>query len=304
MSASGIAVSLNPNAPQEQQLQLFYNTKKHNLGVQLRNERSADDERATYAAGDDAQAGIILNPGQVASSSVTGLDIVVGFTKKAAPPTTGDGCHCDPPNQNDVSIISPVYQPLAATQPNNLTIAATSSGSTAWIFFLTGEDKFSTTINEVFLGDDAPGNYSETTRILPGSSLAAYYAGAEDKRYVIYQSDGTKRLWEYSPNPVHVSNEELDNSGDAKPNTSLAVSYSDADRKAYLYYVDNSDQLRVIVKSNGNWGASSAVAHAASPVEPGTQLTVVAAPNGNHIFYVGKGQAAKFQFHHVIDPRR
>jgi hypothetical protein len=137
MSASGIAVSLNPNAPQEQQLQLFYNTKKHNLGVQLRNERNADDEKATYAAGDDAQAGIILNPGQVAASSVTGLDIVVGFTKKAAPPTTGDGCHCDPPNQNDVSIISPVYQPLAATQPNNLTIAATSSGSTAWIFFLT-----------------------------------------------------------------------------------------------------------------------------------------------------------------------
>lgn len=136
MSASGVAATINTHGPEGQQIHLFYNTNTKNLGFQFFDETKHADETEAFAAGTDAQTGFIINPAQVASTNLTGIDLVLGFTNKpqaAAAP----GCKCEDPTQNDVSIISPVYQPLAATDLTNLTIAATSSETTAYVYYLT-----------------------------------------------------------------------------------------------------------------------------------------------------------------------
>ncbi|KAK3944841.1 hypothetical protein QBC46DRAFT_445709 [Diplogelasinospora grovesii] len=302
---SGAAVYLNPTAPAGKQLHLFYNTNKKNLALQLRDETKTADETETFQASQDDQDGIVVNPAQVTTTDLTGVDIVVGFTAKAAPASLSGDCKCEP-TQNDVSIISPIYQPLAATEVGNVTIASTSSPQTAWILYLTGTDPNTTVINERSLGEDSPGSYDNTVKILPGTSLAVYYvpdggSGNDGNRYVIYQANDPHRLHEYSPNTEDVWDKELVNSGDAKSQTPLAVTYVDS--KTYLYYVDTSDQIRVIVKSNDKWGSSSAVASAHSRIDPSSQLTVVPAKNGNHLFYLAKGDAPKYKFQHIVHYR-
>jgi hypothetical protein len=132
MSGSGAAVFHSPSAPPNKQLHLFYNTNKKNLGLQIRDETKTSDETEAYVARDGDQNGIVINPAQISTTNMTGVDIVVGFTAKP-PPAPGTGVA----TQNDVSIISPIYQPIAASELNNLTIATTSSPQTAWVFFLT-----------------------------------------------------------------------------------------------------------------------------------------------------------------------
>ncbi|KAK4136041.1 hypothetical protein BT67DRAFT_230038 [Trichocladium antarcticum] len=293
---SGIAAFHNLAAPSSKQLHLFYNTNKKNLGLQLRDETKTTDESETYIAADSDQNGIIINPAQITTTNLTGIDMVVGFTAKPTP-AAGDR------TQNDVSIISPIYQPLAATELNNLTIASTSSDQTAWVFYLTGTDPNTMTINELSLGQDSPGSYDNTAKILPGTSLASYYVpgsgdGDDGSRYIIYQAHYPKRLHEYSPNTEDVWDKELVNSNDVKELSTLAVAYVDG--KTYLYYVDNSDQIRVLVKSNGTWGSSAAVAGAHARIDPSSQLTVVPASNGNHLFYLAMGETSKYKFQHVL----
>ncbi|KAK4167521.1 hypothetical protein QBC43DRAFT_367570 [Cladorrhinum sp. PSN259] len=302
---SGAAAFINPAAPAGKQVHLFYNTNKKNLGVQLRDETKTADESEVFVASDDAQNGILINPAQITTTDLTGLNIVVGFTAKPAPAsiTTGDA---DTDTQNDVSIISPVYVPLGATEVNNLTIASTSSAQTAWIFYLTGTDPNTTAINERSLGEDSPGSYDNTVKIIPGSSLGAYYVpdeetGNDGNRYIIYQANKPQRLHEYSPNTQDVWDTELVNSNDASAKTTLAVTYYE--KKVYLYYTDNSNQIRVIVKSNGKWGTSGAVASAHSPVDDSSQITVVPAKNGNHLFYIAKGDSPKYKFQHIVHKR-
>jgi hypothetical protein len=72
-----------------------------------------------------------------------------------------------------------------------------------------GTDPNSTSINEVSLGEDSPGSYDNTVKILPGSSLAAYYVPEEDNRYIIYQANFPARLHEYSPNTENVWGESF-----------------------------------------------------------------------------------------------
>ena len=136
MSASGVAAVINPHGPEGQQIHLFYNTNTKNLGFQFFDETKHSDETEAFAAGADAQTGFIINPAQVASTNLTGVDLVLGFTNKPKAAAAPD-CKCEDPTQNDVSIISPVYQPLAATEVENLTIAATSSPTTAYVYYLT-----------------------------------------------------------------------------------------------------------------------------------------------------------------------
>jgi hypothetical protein len=297
MSASGVAATINPNGPEGQQIHLFYNTNTKNLGFQFFDETKHADETEAFAAGADAQTGFIINPAQVASTNLTGIDLVLGFTNKPKP-AAAPGCKCDDPTQNDVSIISPVYQPLAATDLANLTIAATSSDTTAYVYYLTGTDYKSTTINELTVGDDSPGQFDDTVKILANSSLAAFYVPEDETRYIIYQANSTGRLHAYCPIPGSIDDKEIDGSGSARSNTPLAVTYVGG--KAYLYYVDNSHSIRVVVKDGDKWGASRAVS-APSQVDEMSQLTVVPSAKGNHIFYIGSGQGKQFKFHQAID---
>lgn len=297
MSASGVAAVINPNGPEGQKIHLFYNTNTKNLGFQFFDETKHSDETEAFAAGADGQTGFIINPAQVASTNLTGIDLVVGFTNKLKP-AAAEGCQCSDPTQNDVSIISPVYQPLAATELTNLTIAATSSDTTAYVYYLTGTDDKSTTINELTVGDDSAGQFDDTVKILPNSSLAAFYVPEDETRYIIYQANKTKRLHAYCPIAGSIDDKEIDGSGSARPNTPLAVTYVGG--KAYLYYVDTSDSIRVVIRTGTTWGPSRAV-QAPSQVDEVSQITVVPSAKGNHIFYIGSGQGKQFKFHHAID---
>jgi hypothetical protein len=298
MSASGVAAAINPNGPEGQQIHLFYNTNTKNLGFQFFDETKHKDETEAFAAGVDGVTGCILNPAQVATANLAGVDFVLGFTNKPKPAAV-DGCHCPEPTQNDVSIISPVYKPLDVTDLTNLTIAATSSDATAWVYFLTGTD--APKIRELTLGDDARGQFSRSLPIIPNSSLAAFYVPENDHRYIVFQNSDDQRLSAFCPVPGKTHDDVIDETGDARLNTPLAAVYVRG--KAYLYYVDRSDSIRVIAwdRETKAWGDKSRAVNAPSQVDKGSQLTVVPSHAGNHIFYVGRGQSQQFTFRHAID---
>jgi hypothetical protein len=296
MSASGVAASINPNGPEGQQIHLFYNTNTKNLGFQFFDETKHKDDTEAFAAGIDDQTGFIINPAQVATTNLTGATFVFGFTNKPKP-AAAPGCKCDDPTQNDVSIISPVYQPLAATDLTNLTIAATSSDTTAYIYYLTGTTANDTSINELTVGDDSPGQFDDTAKIIPNSSLAAFYVPEDQTRYIIYQSNGTKKLRACCPVPGLADDKEIDDTS-ARDTTPLAAVY--ANGKAHVYYVDTSNSIRAVDRIDGKWSPSRPV-NSPGQVDKISQITVVPSAIGNHIFFVPAGQTNKFRFSHAID---
>lgn len=128
----GVTTIANLNAPAGKQISLYYNLKNQNLGLQQRNESTSQDPPTdVYVSSITAQVGWIENPSQVASANLTGLPLVFGFTEKKADPAV--------PKQlnHDVSILSPVYNPVGQTLKDNKTIAAVSDGVSASVFFLT-----------------------------------------------------------------------------------------------------------------------------------------------------------------------
>lgn len=188
----GTTALFNSTGPANQQIHLFYNTNNTNMALQLRSEQKATDTvDQTWASSTTDQAGFVVNPSQLASADFQGTELVVGFTKQVvAQGTTA--------TKNDVSIVSPVYQSVASTEIKNKTIAACSSGDTAWIYYLTGTDANSLQIEEAVLGLGTPSDFSDTNKILPGSSLAAYYIPDDDQRYVIYQANSDSILREFT----------------------------------------------------------------------------------------------------------
>lgn len=148
---SGIAAEFVKGAPERKKIHLFYNTPSKNLALQARSELERNDSGIVFSAESETDiahhAGFVLQASQIASTTYLGINFVFGFTEKPLDegdekqpcPSCGNNRHAGSScaKKNSVSMVSPIYKPLAVTEPENLTIAATASDETAWVYYLT-----------------------------------------------------------------------------------------------------------------------------------------------------------------------
>ena len=187
----GVASLLNKAVVDEKSIQLFYNTQELNLGLKLMDGNAKpSDESDQFRAKSSDHKGIIVNPSSLAVARYQGTNIAVGFTLPLLPEDQSDY------TTYDVSIISPVYQPLASTEVQNKSIAFSSQGDAAWVTYITGPDKNNLSLTEYNVGNVNTDTFTGTTKILYNSKLAGYYDVNNQWRYVIYQ-DATSTLYEY-----------------------------------------------------------------------------------------------------------
>lgn len=110
-------------------ISLYYNTSNLNLGLELLS-ANPDGSHVQISSGPEGHQGIIENPSHVGVAQYLGVNIVVGITQPVTPPGGG------PSPVHDVSIVSPVYKPLGRTETSNISVAITSSGLAAWVYYL------------------------------------------------------------------------------------------------------------------------------------------------------------------------
>lgn len=127
----GVAALVNQSVAGDKSIQLFYNTNDSNPGLVLMSGDSSDDPGKKYTAKSTDCKGIIVNPSQLgAATRFYGVNLVVGITYPVL-----KSCHTEHTDYN-VSIISPVYQPLATTEVSNTSIAVCSSPKAAFVYYL------------------------------------------------------------------------------------------------------------------------------------------------------------------------
>lgn len=66
--------------------------------------------------------------------------------------------------------------------------------------------------------------------------------------------------------------------------------------KAYLYYVDNGNHIRVVVKTGNTWSSSVRIRNE-HRVDNASQITALAAGTRNHLFFKAPGQRDP---HHAV----
>jgi len=313
----GVAALVNHLVPDGKSIQLFYNTNDLNLGLELKDGTAdGDDPNRKFVAKSTDRQGIIVNPSQAAATEFLGMNLVFGITQPVLPKDQTDY------TVYNVSIVSPVYRPLTTTEVSNKSIAACSSDKKAWVYYLAGTDADSIELKEYRLEDYAIDVHSGTTKILKGSSLAAYWgpkSNSKKRRFVIYQGKSSSDLYEYCVEDDEVHH--IRSSADARNGTTIAVIFVSG--KAYLYYTNSSRNIRKIVKgSDGKWGSSNRLDDGAEDassrlgalkldassqledalkVDVSSQLTVTTSNGINHLFYVPSG-GAEGEFTHIRDP--
>ncbi|KAI0421691.1 hypothetical protein F5X98DRAFT_329076 [Xylaria grammica] len=276
---TGLAALVVAAAPMNERIHVHYNTANLNLSVRLMNgEKDGDDLTKVYSSKSDSTQGIIVNPSQLGTSLLLGMNMVVGVTKKK-----------DSTTENEISIVSPVYCPLDFTEVDNTAVTVCSGGKDAWVYYLKGADASSIKLYEYTLSDFSATKKADNDEILKGSSLAAYYDTDKEKRYVVYQAKDSNDLWEYCVNDD--STTHLQNSNNAVKATPLGVVYSD--EKVYLYYLSSSKKIERIKKESGSWGSSTALDKEA---DSAYQLSVVWSDAIPHVFYMPKGSTDMAHF--------
>ncbi|MCJ1344691.1 hypothetical protein MMC31_002894 [Peltigera leucophlebia] len=285
----GAAALVNESVPSGESIHLYYTTENLNLALVL---EAADESRGTisFSPNSTDHKGIIVNPSHISAAEYIGINIVVGITQPALKAGESDYTNYD------VSIVSPVYQPIATTETPHTSISISSSGDNAWVYYLEGPDADSLRLLEFDLSAEVPVSQLGTTKVQQGSSLAAYWRPDQKKRFIIYQDASTSELYEYSiddENSLHIKN-----SDDARVGTPLAVTY--VNNQVYLYYIDNLFQPRKVVKVNDEWGSTSGFDNAGE-VDDSSQLAVATSNQVNHLFFLEKGATTQ-GFAHVRDP--
>ncbi|KAF5643102.1 hypothetical protein F52700_2817 [Fusarium sp. NRRL 52700] len=283
----GIASIYKPQAADGKKLQVFYTSPNNQLATQHHDEGNANDNPEALTSG---IPGSILDKSQVASSMLRGKHIVAGFTKTKSAAGYDDEYH-------SVSVVSPESLSIDKTNKNNLTIASSTSGDDAWIYYFKGRPG-DLVLVEAHVNSGRVREIADTVQINEDSSLAAYYDPETDQRSVIIQGASDPTLYEYSADGEGET-AQLKYTYDAQLGTSLAVIWVEG--TVYLYYTKQNQELRVVTKQYGrSWGSPQHVM--GTRVDGSSQLTAVAARNGNHLFYVARGDPQS-KISHVIHKR-
>ena len=125
----GFASILNPgqNVPDDKAIEVFYSTDTSNLGLQLRDKTTDDDDSPLmFHSTSNEPAGNLVNPSQLTSTVMKSVNAVFGFTKQKATDS----------KKLDISLVSPVFEMVASTEDTNKTIASCCSDDKAWIYYL------------------------------------------------------------------------------------------------------------------------------------------------------------------------
>lgn len=124
----GVA-SISNSSTNGESINLYFTTQTDNLGLSLQ-PKDPDGPHETFSSGPDDHQGIIENPSHIGAAQYLGINFVVGITQPVPKPGgTTDNLH-------DVSVVSPVFQPLQKTEKINGSISISSSGQAAWVYFL------------------------------------------------------------------------------------------------------------------------------------------------------------------------
>ncbi|KPM46447.1 hypothetical protein AK830_g38 [Neonectria ditissima] len=260
------------------QLHLYYNNQNKNLGLQFRNELGS----------------------YLASTKFNNQELIFGVTEKPSFAINAQKDCRDPGIlvPVDIALVSPVYKTVASAFSDNYKIAACSSDSNTWIFYLKKNDEGALNIFEAVIGVGNDDSYPQTTTILPGSALAAYYDSTNDTRYIIYQGQSKNSLREYV---FDQGDSPIDSAKGVAPKSTFGVAVTET--TVYLYYIDTNNDLNKVTKPLGGskWSPPVTVTAAKSEIATDSQLTVSTADGKNHIFYQAKGQSPNVGYYHVID---
>lgn len=119
---------LNPGQgiPNPQAIQVYYTTSTRHLGIQLRDGATDNDRLHPNFCSTTAQpVGVIVNPSQLTSTRMAGMNAVFGFTEQTGSKTLVD-----------ISLVSPVFQKIRSTEYINKTISSSFSSQKTWIYYL------------------------------------------------------------------------------------------------------------------------------------------------------------------------
>ncbi|KAK9444054.1 uncharacterized protein VB005_02330 [Metarhizium brunneum] len=261
-------------------IQVYFTTGFSDVGVALRDKTTSSDNPEIVQSSDADPTGILVFSTQLTSTMFMYFNAVFAFTKQLDPKSP----------KIDVSLVSPVYQPVASTESTNTTIASCSSNQQTWVYYLSGADQDSLRIIQSQIGKQV-NTRLQVNNVRVGSSLAAYFDPQAGLPFVIYQymvdgSDDVRQFYEYSVQDE--SSTRITNTDDAAKLSSVAAVH--ANGVTYLYYMNNDSELRVITKLRGIWGSSIAV-DGASNVNNSSQITAVSSGNANHVFYTDQNDA-------------
>ncbi|KAG7406143.1 hypothetical protein DER46DRAFT_704050 [Fusarium sp. MPI-SDFR-AT-0072] len=292
-------------------IHLYYNLENKNIGFQFRNEQDTSDIKLnTFDPDANAHEGFVIYQSHLASTKHYNKELVFAVTEKKSADKKSCQCgqpanskSCDCPKDADavdISLISPVYKVVTSAFSDNYKIAACSSNSDTWVYYLKQNPKADNALNifEAVIGPTNDKAFRSTAPILPGSGLAAYWDAGTKKQNVIYQGTDSNKLRQYI---VNGADAPIDAAKGVKAKSTLAIAVTDA--KVFLYFVDadSSTITRVTKKVGGtNWKYVQTVRDA-DPIKPDSQLSVTVAAGANHLFYEADTDSPKGELTHVID---
>ncbi|KAI0536513.1 hypothetical protein GGR58DRAFT_475007 [Xylaria digitata] len=292
---TAIAAIVNRAVAGDKSINVFFNTSKAQLGLWMQSGTDTEDQpTGNWETSDADYNGYILNPSHMAGIYYQGLHFVAAVTI----PKLGQN---ETQTSNQISLVSPVYQGLATTMLDHVRIAmcGTLNGDQGWLYYYDGGNPTERTLKEFNLRTGKSTSFSTAHVVKPSSSLAAWYDPDQQQRHVIFEGSGlSDYIVEEDTFSVFVAA--------YRPNSGIAAVYSTDTKKAYVYYLDDSQSIQRIVKSQGTWGSPQSV-KGAPKVAEACQLAVVNANGYNHLFYTAKdsgggiGSASFDPFQHVRD---
>lgn len=125
----GVAAVFNNFTTYGESVFLYYTTENLNLGLELQ-PPAPDGPHENFSSGPEDHQGIIENPSHISAAQYLGVNFVVGITQ---PVPKADGTT---DTLHDVSVVSPVFKPLVKTETINISVAISSSGQAAWVYYL------------------------------------------------------------------------------------------------------------------------------------------------------------------------
>jgi hypothetical protein len=286
----------------DRDIQLYYNTARQNLALTLKaSSGSGQDTRISYIAQENNQKGVVVDKTQLDSTIHNGVRLIVGLTFPELESGTTEYTNYD------VSIISPMYMPLAKSSTHSKAVALCSDGEEAWVFYITGDDDNSRALSyTTVLGESESEIIPDIPRILNGTALVAIYDSYKKESLVYYQGKSTSNyIYEYSQNSGAAT--PIKSTNNALQGTPISLSLDVAGGILYMYYTDGARKVnrisRVIKDPRADWSPSMEVQVVRDAVSPSSQLGVAAVANKkqNHIFFVPENSKG-LKFIHYVDP--
>ncbi|KAF3188098.1 hypothetical protein TWF225_003871 [Orbilia oligospora] len=273
---AAIATVLNPGNPSK--ILTWMNRPDSSLGLEIRSIKDKDEDKEYKSP---AAVGAIKNPSSIATFVVEHMANVYAIG-----------------NDDFVYRLSPTIEKIddASVAGNVASLAGTSDGEQAWLYYLTGGKK---QITE-YQVDDGPNQTLVNEVCYEKTYIAATYNADLKRRWVAFQLTGGQIK---VMNLDKGTNYTIGDSSQSKLQTPLAMCYvssgSDGKGGIFVYYTNKDGQLLRAYKTtalgdDSAFSASVNFGNDARTVSQFSQISVTAAPDSNIVTYIsGAGKNRK-----------